>query len=37
MNQDDNQTGIISLLDMMSMDDATWERHASPLTVTLGF
>jgi Family of unknown function (DUF6653) len=33
MNGDDEQTGKNFFTRLMSMDDATWERHASPLSV----
>ena len=33
MNRDDNQTGKSFFSRLMSMDDATWERHANPLSV----
>jgi len=33
MNRDDNHTGKNFFTRLMSMDDATWERHASPLSV----
>ncbi len=33
MNRDGNQTGKNFFTRLMSMDDSTWERHASPLSV----